>query len=87
MDIPYIVHESSLARMERQSKRLFILCIILIVSLIGTNAAWIVYENQYVDNVSETIEATSDSGDAYGTIVTGNESEVNYGFKSESDEN
>lgn len=87
MEIPYIVHESSLARMERQSKRLFILCIVLIVSLIGTNAAWIVYENQYVDSVSETIEATSDSGDAYGTIVTGNESEVNYGIKSKSHKN
>jgi hypothetical protein len=73
--------------MERQSKRLFILCIILIVSLIGSNAAWIIYENQYVDSVSETIEATSDSGDAYGTIVTGNESEVNYGIKGESNEN
>ena len=68
MDIPYIVHESSLARMERQSKRLFILCIILIVSLIGTNAAWIVYENQYATEQT-TVTQDVDTGEGDATVI------------------
>ena len=35
--------------MERQVRRLFILCIILFLALIGTNAYWIWNENQYMD--------------------------------------
>ena len=39
--VPYIVHESSMARMERQSKRLWITVLVLIVMLVATNGAWI----------------------------------------------
>lgn len=49
--VPYIVHEGILARQERNIKRLWILCILVFVALIGTNAAWIIYENQYEDIV------------------------------------
>lgn len=84
-DTTYLVYESALARMERQAKRLFILCIIIFSALILTNAGWIIYENQYVDSVTETIEATTENGNAYGTI-TGENSEVNYG-ESESNKN
>lgn len=61
--------------MERVNKRLWILCIILIVSLLGTNGAWIYYENQFED-VVVTQEAQADGesdinlqsigGDYYG---------------------
>ena len=86
-EVPIIVHESALARMERQLKRQFILCIILIVVLVGTNMAWIVYENQFEDKVEQTIEtSTEGGGDAYGTIISGDKGEVTYG-KSESDKN
>lgn len=47
----YIVHESEMARMERIIKRLWILAIVLIVLLVGTNFAWIYYENQFTDEV------------------------------------
>lgn len=56
MQIDYIVHESQMARMERIIKRLWILAIILIVLLFGSNAAWIWYENQFQDEVI-TVEA------------------------------
>lgn len=59
--IPYYVHEEIMARMERQSKRLFILCIIIFSALIITNAAWLVYENQFEEEVI-TQEILQDSG-------------------------
>ena len=51
MQIDYIVHESQMARMERIIKRLWILAIVLIVLLFGTNAGWIWYESQFTDEV------------------------------------
>ena len=63
--ISYLAHESITARLERQSKRYFILCIILIVALIATNFAWICWEAQFEDVVTTvTQEAESDEGDA-----------------------
>lgn len=57
--ISYLEYESSQARMERTNKRMWILCIILIISLIGTNGAWIYHESQYED-VTITQEAQAD---------------------------
>ena len=45
-NVPYIVHESSMARMERQIKRLWITILVLIFLLVGTNGAWLYYESQ-----------------------------------------
>lgn len=75
--IPYIAFESATSRQERTIKRLWILCIILIVALLGTNAGWIYWENQFEDVVvTQDVEATSDGesdlnlntigGDFYG---------------------
>ena len=51
--IPYFCHEGDMARAERTIKRLWILCILLIVLLVGTNIAWIHYENQW--ETAETV--------------------------------
>lgn len=61
-NIPYIVFESSQARMERVNKRLWIALLVLIVALIGTNAGWIYYESQFEYSTTTTVtqEATSD---------------------------
>lgn len=45
--VPYIVHESDMARLERTIKRLWILLILLIVLLVGSNVAWLAYESQF----------------------------------------
>lgn len=58
-DVPYMVHEDDMARLERTIKRLWILTIILIVSLLGTNGAWLYYESSFED-VVVTQEATAD---------------------------
>ena len=41
--VPYIVHEASMARMERHIKRRWITVLVLIVMLVATNGAWIWY--------------------------------------------
>ena len=52
VSVPYVVHESAMARSERHNKRLWIVILVLIGALIGTNLAWIVYENSFEDIVS-----------------------------------
>lgn len=81
--VSYLAHEGMLARMERANRRLWIIIIILIVLLFGTNAAWIYYEAQFGETVTETItkEATTDGGHAIindnGAVTINGESEGN----------
>ena len=74
-NIPYFAHEGMMARMERTTKRLWILCIILIILLAGSNGAWLWYEHQFEDTVTTEIsqDVTQDGtdntfvgGDMYG---------------------
>lgn len=74
--VPYIVHESAMARMERTIKRLWIALIICIVGLIGM----FIYETQFIDE-SWTYEATTDNG---GTAIANGEGEVYYNGEGES---
>lgn len=77
--IPYFSHEGDMARMERTNKRLWIVILVLIAALIGTNAGWIYYESQFqvVEEKTE-IEAEQD-GSAVNIVGGGN---VNYGADS-----
>lgn len=59
--VPYIVHESEMARMERVNKRWFIAWIITFILLIGCVAGFIWYEAQF-EEISMTQEATTDGG-------------------------
>lgn len=68
--IPYFCHEGDMARAERTIKRLWILCILLIILLVGTNVAWIVYENSFED-----IVVTQDNADGYNNYV-GNDGDI-----------
>ena len=80
--IPYIAYESATARQERTIKRLWILCIILIVSLIGTNAGWLWYEKQFEDVVvTQEVEATADGSSDLNLNTVGGDY---YGGESES---
>lgn len=53
--VPYMFYETEMARSERTIKRLFVLILFLIVLLVGSNIAWIVYESQF-----ETVETTNE---------------------------
>lgn len=77
--ISFVAHESAMARQERTIKRLFIVTILLIVLLVGTNAGWIWYESQFTETeISQEID-TKD-GAAYvagiGDVTVG-ESQAN----------
>lgn len=47
------------AMAERTIKRLWILIVILVLLLFGSNLAWIVYESSFIDTV---VTQTADSG-------------------------
>ena len=68
-DVPYIVHESDMNRLERTNKRLFISLLISIIFLFLSNVAWLYVWNQY-DYVSET---TTYSQDGEGINVIGDQ--------------
>lgn len=71
--VPYIVHESSMARMERQAKRLWISVLLLIVMLVGTNAAWLYYESQL--ETVEKWEITQENDGGYNNYI-GNDGDI-----------
>ncbi len=66
-------HEIIVAVMERQVKRLFILCLVIFAALVISNAAWIYYENTYEDVVTETYTAETDQG---GTAIANGDGSV-----------
>jgi hypothetical protein len=68
--IPYIAFESATSRQERTIRRVWILCIILIIALIGTNAGWIYYENSFEDVV-----VTQENADGYNNYI-GNDGDI-----------
>lgn len=75
-------HELDMARMERANKRQWIVILVLIVLLVGSNAGWLYYEAQFTDDeTTTTIEAEQD-GNGVNTVVGGD-----YEPKSESNDN
>lgn len=61
--IPYIVHEGAMSRMERVNKRLIAIIVLLIVLLVGSNIAWLVYESQFeMCNVEQDVDQENEQG-------------------------
>ena len=66
--IPYYIAESMADRQSLTIKRLWIMCVLLIILLVGTNALWLWYESQFeyiedVQTVEQDIEAEMEDGD------------------------
>ena len=73
--VPYIVHESSMARMERQVKRGWIALIVAVCLLFASNAAWLYAWMQYDYSSEETIvDVYSDDG-GYANYI-GNDGDI-----------
>ena len=72
-NVPYVVHESAMARAERQSKRLVAIIILLIILLVGSNIGWLVYASSF-EEVTESyvIEQEGDSGNN-SSVINGGE--------------
>ena len=71
-------HELDMARTERANRRLWVVVILLIFLLVGSNIAWIYYENQFEDSVTTTTIDATQEGSGNNTVVGGD-----YGTKSE----
>lgn len=69
-DVPYIAHESILARMERTIKRLWVLCIMLLIALVASNVGWLIYESQFEDTTTTEITQENDCG--YNNFIGNN---------------
>lgn len=70
-NVPYIVHESAMARAERTAKRMWITIIVLIFLLVGTNCAWLWYETQFETVETITEEYQADASDGGNAIING----------------
>ena len=77
-DVPYIVHEGAVARLERVIKRMWVLVLSLIILLFVSNAAWIWYESQ-IEEIR--IEKGNESG--YNNFI-GNDGDI---YNGETDNN
>lgn len=75
-DVPYIVHESDMARQERTIKRLWVICIMLLLALLITNACWIYYESQWMEvgstELMQDINAVADGNGNVNLDSVGN---------------
>ena len=74
-------HEKEMTRLEVQCKRWFIAFLVVLGMLFATNAAWIIYENQYQD-VVVTQDAFVDGNGANYINGTG---DMTYGSQSTPD--
>jgi hypothetical protein len=77
VDVPYIVHESTVARQERHIKRLWIALIVAIAMIFASNAAWLLYETQF-----ETMYYEQD-GEGINNVNYGDQGDLNNGAESQ----
>lgn len=77
--------DTEVDRWHNAWKKTFIALVVMTALFIASWVGFIYYERQFEDVVTETVETFAEGGgNAYGTIVSGDGSEVNYGT-SESD--
>lgn len=80
-NIPYIAYEAAQSRLERIIKRLWVTVILLVILLVGTNVAWLIYESQF-DYFETSIEAEQD-GEGVNIVGGG---DVTYGAEGKSND-
>ena len=83
-NVPYIVFESSQARLDKVNRRSWILTIILIILLFATNGAWLCYEMQF-NTVTETTTVTQTTEEGANNFI-GNDGDIENG-EADSNEN
>lgn len=78
--IPYFAHEGEMCRMERTNKRLWILILVLIVALIGSNVGWLIYESQF-----ETVDIAQEVETGSAPAVISGMGDAVYGYDTSTD--
>ena len=72
--VSYVVHESAMARAERQTKSLVWVIVLLIVLLVGSNVGWLIYEAQFEtveEVITETYDITQDGAETNNSVING----------------
>ena len=75
--VPYVVHEATVARQERQIKRMWIALIVSVAMLFASNIGWLIYESQF-----ETISYEQD-GEGINNVNLGEQGDLINGAESE----
>ena len=68
--VPYVVHESAMARAERHTKALVWVVVLLIVLLVVSNVGWLVYESSF-DDMTETYTVEQDGAETNNSVING----------------
>lgn len=53
-----------LSELKKTNKRWFLISVFLLISLLGSNIAWLIYESQYEYVATDTITTTQDVDNA-----------------------
>ena len=64
VSVPYVVHEATVARQERQIKRMWIALIVAVALIFASNAIWLYAWMQYDYSSEEVIVDAEDNGNA-----------------------
>lgn len=76
--VPMVVLENTRAQMDLHAKRLIRVIVLLIVLLVGSNAAWMYYENQF-----ETVRIQQENDRGINNFI-GNDGDI---YNGDSDHN
>lgn len=83
VNVPYVVHEATVARQERHIKRLWIALIVAVAMIFASNALWLYAWMQYD---YESYEITAD-GDSNANYIGQDGNIYNGGFDKSEEEN
>ena len=75
--IPYYAYDALTMITNKTIRRLWILCIILVVLLVGSNVGWLVYESQFEDVVT-SVEQEAE-WDSESEVIVNGTGTINYG--------
>jgi hypothetical protein len=75
--IPYYAYDAITILYNKTIRRLWILCIILAVFLVGSNVGWLVYESQFEDVVT-SVEQEAE-WDSESEVIMNGTGTINYG--------
>lgn len=71
--VPFVVHENLRAQMDLHARRLVRVIVLLIVLLVGSNLAWLCYEEQF-----DTVRAQQENERGVNNFI-GNDGDITNG--------
>lgn len=71
--VPFLVFESVISRLELTIKRMWVICLILIMLLFASNVGWLLYESQFED-----VKITQESDTGSNSFI-GHDEDIIYG--------